>query len=179
MKRVLAFVLALLLALPGQAAQVATVPGAAAFARIEPAAVLDQHGTARRFDRIVGEDPVVIGFTFSGCGSFCPISDEALMEVARTAGPGVGVVVVSLDPMLDTPEILAAHARALGAPPNVTFVTGAPAAVAQVLRGLGQDVGRREDHEPLILVRARAGTLFRAVRTLEPEAVFSALAGPG
>lgn len=175
MRRALAFAFALL-AEPCLGGQLATVPGPAALTRIEPAGVLDHHGAARRFDRIVGGASAVIGFTFSSCGSFCPISDEAMVEVARAAGRGVAVVVVSLDPVMDSPEILAVRARELDAPPNVTFVTGDLPAVEKVLRGLGQDIGRREDHEPLILVRAGAGAPFREIRSLEPEAVLSALA---
>lgn len=47
------------------------------------------------------------------------------------------MISISLDPEIDTPDVLAAYAARVGARPGWTFLTGAPADIERLRRGLG------------------------------------------
>ena len=95
-------------------------------------AFVDQHGRARDLDTIRGNRAMAITFIYTKCPipTFCPAMDrqfaaaQALIK-ERGLDQKVGLLSVSFDPKNDTPQVLAAHARTLGADPTVwTFVTG-------------------------------------------------------
>lgn len=81
--------------------------------------------------------PYVAAFVFTRCRSICPMLTSQMVNIrARLVrdGHAVPFVAFSVDPTHDTPEILAAYARARGAGEGFTFLTGDPSAVADVAR---------------------------------------------
>jgi protein SCO1/2 len=94
-------------------------------------AFLDQDGRPRTFDTFQGST-VVLTFIYTSCPipTFCPMMDRnfvALQEriKATPSLKSVHLVTVSFDPVTDTPAVLKAHAKTLGADPAVwTFLTG-------------------------------------------------------
>ncbi len=76
-------------------------------------------------------------FVFTRCPDVCPRMTERLAHVHRSLGDQADLVSVSVDPAYDTPERLAAFARAHGAEsPRWHFLTGDSAQIQQaVLRG--------------------------------------------
>lgn len=95
-------------------------------------AFVDQDGRARDFNSIRGDRPIAVTFIYTKCPipTFCPAMDrqfaeaQALMKDKGLDGK-TGLLSVSFDPKNDTPAVLKAHARKLGADPNVwTFATG-------------------------------------------------------
>ncbi|MEO5742768.1 MAG: SCO family protein [Vicinamibacterales bacterium] len=95
-------------------------------------AFVDQDGRARDFNAIRGNRAIAITFIYTKCPipTFCPAMDrqfadaQALIKDKRLEGKA-GLLSVSFDPKNDTPPVLAAHARKLGADSNVwTFATG-------------------------------------------------------
>jgi protein SCO1/2 len=92
---------------------------------------VDQDGRRRSFDAFKGST-VALTFIYTRCPipTFCPMMDRnfvALQEriKASPALKGVRLVTVSFDPVTDTPAVLKAHARKLGADPAIwTFLTG-------------------------------------------------------
>jgi protein SCO1/2 len=95
-------------------------------------ALVDQDGRARDFNSIRGDRPIAVTFIYTKCPipTFCPAMDrqfaeaQALMKDKGLDGQ-TGLLSVSFDPKNDTPAVLKAHARKLGADPNVwTFATG-------------------------------------------------------
>lgn len=63
-----------------------------------------------------------IAFTYTRCPlpDFCPAIDARFRALQQTAGDaGIRLLSVTLDPAFDTPPVLAAHARTLGARPDV------------------------------------------------------------
>lgn len=95
-------------------------------------AFIDQDGGARDFNTIRGERAMAVTFIYTKCPipTFCPAMDrqfadaQALIKEKQLEGKA-GLLSVSFDPKNDTPPVLAAHARKLGADPKVwTFVTG-------------------------------------------------------
>ncbi len=95
-------------------------------------AFVDQDGRTRDFAAIRGERAIAITFIYTKCPipTFCPAMDrqfaeaQSLIKEKRLEGK-VALLSVSFDPENDTPPVLTAHARKLGADRDVwTFVTG-------------------------------------------------------
>ena len=95
-------------------------------------AFLDQYGRTRDFDTIRGDRAIAVTFIYTKCPipTFCPAMDRQFAEAqALIKDKGLegkaGLLSVSFDPKNDTPAVLAAHAKKLGADSKVwTFVTG-------------------------------------------------------
>jgi len=95
-------------------------------------AFIDQDGRVRDFNSIRGDRAIAITFIYTKCPipTFCPAMDrqfaeaQALINDKHLEGKA-GLLSVSFDPKNDTPPVLSAHARKLGADSKVwTFVTG-------------------------------------------------------
>ncbi len=93
---------------------------------------------------------VLVDFVYTSCPGPCPILTGLHAELRRSLSPEllsrVRFVSISLDPATDTPEALAAYARARGADqPGWSFLTGPPADVAEVVRRFGVGSTRAAD----------------------------------
>lgn len=101
---------------------------------VKDASLVAQDGKARPWSSWHGHR-VAVTFMYTRCPlpDFCPMMDRNFAAVQRAiAGKAeladVRLVSVTLDPEYDTPAVLNAHARTLGADPKRwTFVTAAPA----------------------------------------------------
>lgn len=100
--------------------------------RVPDAIFVDQDGNARTLADWKGR-VLALTFIYTRCPvpDFCPLMDRRFAEVqeAIAADPAlrgnVHLLSVSFDPAFDTPAVLAAHARRVGANPAVwTFLTG-------------------------------------------------------
>src|SRR5688500_6427677 len=94
---------------------------------------VDQDGRTRSIEEWRG-GPVAITFTYTRCPipEFCPRIDRQFAQVAEAIAQDdalrgrAKLVTISFDPGYDTPAIMKAHAKKLGADPSVwTFATGA------------------------------------------------------
>jgi protein SCO1 len=126
------------------AAAVAMATGSAC-RRAEPLPVL---GTVppftltERSERSVGAEDLrgsvwVADFVFTRCPDVCPLLStrmSSLQEPLATGDDPVRLVSVSVDPVHDTPAVLATYAGHYRAGPNWLFLTGARDAVASLLR---------------------------------------------
>src|SRR5207248_1688346 len=98
---------------------------------VPDAAFVDQSGTRRRFSSFKGT-PVVMTFIYTKCPlpTFCPLMDRHFSALQKTlkedpALSRVHLATVSFDPVTDTPPVLKAHAKKLGADlDRWTFLTG-------------------------------------------------------
>jgi protein SCO1/2 len=81
--------------------------------------------------------PLVIGALYSTCTGPCPSVARGIERLqAELADTDVRFLVVSVDPELDTPEVLARYAERMGADPERwSFLTGSAEEVAQLVRG--------------------------------------------
>ena len=94
-------------------------------------ALVDQSGTPRPMRSLRGHR-VALTFIYTRCPvpDFCPLMDRQFADLQREIGTSsaladVRLVSVTLDPEFDTPAVLAAHAKALGADRRLWhFVTG-------------------------------------------------------
>lgn len=96
-------------------------------------AFVDQDGRERTFADVRDGRAVALTFIYTKCPmpTFCPMMDRNFVEVQKQikADPSlvdkVRLLSVSFDPQNDTPPVLKAHAKGLGADPSIwTFVTG-------------------------------------------------------
>jgi protein SCO1/2 len=80
--------------------------------------------------------PLVIAALYSTCNGPCPSIADALRRLQRDlADTDVRLVTVSVNPTVDTPEVLARYAAAKGADPERwTFLTGDEAEVQRLVR---------------------------------------------
>jgi protein SCO1 len=113
------------------------------------ASFLDQDGKKRTFGAFKGA-AVVMTFIYTKCPlpTFCPLMDRHFAALQKTleqdpALSKVHLVTVSFDPATDTPPVLKAHARQLGADlSRWTFLTGDRDEIDQFAARFGVSVAR-------------------------------------
>ena len=120
----------------------------------------DDGETVRFYDDLIKGKSVIISFMYTSCTSVCPLTTKNLMAVQRALGDRVGTDVflygITLDPAHDTPTVLKRFARAIGAQPGFTFVTGTQADIDLVRHKLGV-----YDPDPVIDAdKSQHGALF-------------------
>jgi len=125
-----------------RASPAATAEVASTFVPIPNVELVTQEGKSVRFyDDLVRDRIVVVQFFFVHCDGICPISTGRMLELQDALGPRLGREVsflsITLDPERDTPSVLAEHARAIGARPGWTFLTGSEADIQALRRRLG------------------------------------------
>lgn len=93
----------------------------------------DQAGRVVRLDELRGR-PVLVTFAFAHCQTVCPAVVMDLVEVQHQLGElAPEVVIVTLDPLRDTPSRLSAIAREWGLGPRAHVVSGPVEEVERVL----------------------------------------------
>jgi protein SCO1/2 len=111
---------------------------------------------------------VAVAFIFTTCGSICPLLTAKMVQVqhqlGRDFGAKVAFVSITLDPEHDTPEMLKLYAEAYETDPaGWSFLTGAPAAVRDVVRRYGVYAETTADggidHTSLVSIVDRRGML--------------------
>jgi len=99
---------------------------------VPDATFVDQNGKRRAFKAFQGA-PVLVTFIYTKCPmpTFCPLMDQhfAAIQKKMKDDPALRgrahLVSISFDPINDTPPVLKAHAKKLGADPGTwTFLTG-------------------------------------------------------
>jgi protein SCO1/2 len=110
--------------------------------RIPNSELVTHEGRAVRFyDDLVRGRLVAVSFFYARCTGICPRGTENLVEVQRLLGDRLGrdafMYSVTLTPEQDSPKDLRAYRAAHRVGPGWTFLTGRPAAVEAVRRGLG------------------------------------------
>ena len=96
---------------------------------------------ARFYTDLVAGRVVTFNFMYTGCGGICPLVTANLLRVQELLGARVGhdifMYSITLQPELDTPEVLRDYAAAHGVGPGWRFVTGRPVAIEAVRQALG------------------------------------------
>jgi protein SCO1 len=112
---------------------------------VPDAAFLDQTNARRSIAQWRGS-VTLLTFIYTRCPlpNFCPLMNQNFVKLQRAIGAEpqlrgrVKLVSVSFDPEYDTPEILAAEAKRLGADPAVwTFLTGDRATIDKFAAAMG------------------------------------------
>jgi cytochrome oxidase Cu insertion factor (SCO1/SenC/PrrC family) len=119
----------------------------AAFGALPDFQLVDQNGHAVSRASLLGH-PLVFGALYTTCTGPCPSIARGLEHLqGELAGTDVRIVVVSVDPEVDSPEVLRRYAERMGADPERwLFLTGPEAeAHALVREGFFLAVARAED----------------------------------
>jgi len=142
--------------------------------------LLTQEGKTVRFYTDVLKDRVVlISFIYTTCKDACPLIMHKLSEIKNRLGEMFGkqvhFVSMSVDPVRDTPEVLAQYAKQHKADhPGWVLLTGEKKNVDAILRKLGQYNAQFEAHSTIFLagnVKTRHWAKISPVATV-PAIVF-------
>ena len=117
-------------------------PASAAEGRIPDVEVVDQDGRRFRFySDLVRGRIVTLNFMFTSCGDTCPLVTQNLGRMQDILGERVGREVfmysLTLQPEVDTPEVLRDYAEGYGVKPGWRFLTGAKDDMERLRRALG------------------------------------------
>ncbi len=109
--------------------------------------------TLRFYDDVMKGKILLINFFFTGCDDVCPLATDNLVRVQELLGDRVGkdifFVSISLQPEHDTPEIMAAYAKAHGVGPGWVFLTGQKDDIELLRHRLGfWDIDPNVDADP-------------------------------
>lgn len=115
-------------------------------------ALTNERGEAFGSAQLAGA-PWVASFFFTSCPVICPKLTkrlQALQAEIEARGDGPKMVTFTVDPETDTPEVLAKHAREVGAKPERwTFLTGPEDALhATIVDGFKQAMGSPDKDSP-------------------------------
>ncbi len=113
--------------------------------------LIDQDGKPKPLDSLKGHR-VALTFTYTRCPmpTFCPMMDRSFAALQKEIVKApelsdVRLLSVSFDPQFDTPKVLKAHAKELGADPRVwSFVTGDRDEVDRLAARFGLAIQRDE-----------------------------------
>jgi cytochrome oxidase Cu insertion factor (SCO1/SenC/PrrC family) len=98
--------------------------------------LIDQRGTPFSFARLRGA-PVAVTFVATRCTDECPLVNAWFVKLQsrlRAQHLNASLLTITLDPDYDTPRVMAAEGRALGADPRVwRFASGSAVAVKAIM----------------------------------------------
>jgi protein SCO1/2 len=108
-----------------------------------PVSLTDASGRPFTLSSLRGK-AVIVSFIYTTCNGSCPATTGNLYRVQQALreagiwGTQVEFVSISLDPVRDTPEVLAQYAKVFGADPDAWhFLTGPTDRVAKVIAAWG------------------------------------------
>jgi protein SCO1/2 len=119
----------------------------------------------RFFDDLIKDKVVMINFIFTSCPDVCPLETARLREVQKILGDRVGQDVfmysISIDPEVDTPEVLKRYAEKFEAGPGWLFLTGNKEDTTELRRKLGlyreEEPGLTQHSTNLIIGNQKTG----------------------
>jgi protein SCO1 len=157
-----ALMLAVIAALPARSDEALPTIGPA-----PPFALTSQDGKPVALQDFRGR-VLAVNFIYTSCPDICPLLTAKMAkvqdELGADFGPRVDFVSITLDPENDTPEVLKNFAEAFEAKPaGWSFLTGAPSAIAAVIRQYGVVAVKNPDggidHSELTSLIDRRGML--------------------
>lgn len=124
---------------------------------IPDAVLVDQDGRELHFYAdLVKDRTVVINTIYTSCTTVCPpmgVHFSKLQQLlGERLGRDVGLISVSVDPAVDTPQRLKAWGGKFGAGAGWTLVTGRKREVDELLKALKVFTPDPEDHSPIVLI---------------------------
>ncbi len=186
----LALLLALLASTAIVASRVAPSPQVATLAR-EPVDLPDVRLTdhhrheAALVSELAGNDLLVVTFNYTSCQSICGVGNAIMQELDRTVAPRVRrpvrLVSITINPTVDTPDMLAVAAREWAPSARWLWMTGAAGDIDKVLRQANARTADIELHELVFIVGDGMRKDFRRVPVNEAtvSGIAAALDGYG
>lgn len=144
--------------------------------------LLTQENKAVQFyDDLLKDKIVLINFIFTSCKGVCSPMTANLLKVQQYLGDRVGkdinMITISVDPTVDTPEVLRKYTSDFKVKPGWHFLTGSKENIATVLRKLGGFVDNREEHSTVLLVgNMKTGEWVKLMAMHKPSQIADAVA---
>lgn len=137
--------------------------------------LLDHRGRSLKFLTDLVERPgaSIVSFVYTGCQSYCPPASLIMQLVDGKADAAMRLASVTIDPLGDRPETLAARAKEMGASERWSWLTGEPAEVFDLLDRVGVGFGRISEHDVVFLV-AGGGRMLRFRSLPDPDQLLCA-----
>lgn len=146
-------------------------------AAIDDFVLTDQDGRPLEFRKLRGK-PLVINFIYTSCPDVCTLLTASLKILRERLKPGeagsVRFLSITMDPEVDTPEVLKAHSRRRQADAaNWRWLTGKAAELAPVWQEFGVSVKRLDrgliEHSTLTVVADAEGNMRFAYSGSAPD----------
>ncbi len=119
--------------------------------------LIDQHRRATTLrEALDTEMPVLVNFIFTTCTTVCPIMSRGFAQLQETLGPErdrVRLVSISIDPDLDSTDVLQSYAKRYRARDAWWLLTGTREASTAAQRSFGAYRGDKMNHAPATYVR--------------------------
>jgi cytochrome oxidase Cu insertion factor (SCO1/SenC/PrrC family) len=127
------------------------------------------------FEDLLKGKIVLINFMFTTCTGVCPAMTSNLLKVQDYLGERVGrdvnIISISVDPTVDTPEVLKKYTNNYKVKTGWYFLTGKKEDVDLVLRKVGGFVKDKSDHTSLLIIgnveTGQWGKVFAMTRPAE------------
>jgi protein SCO1 len=108
------------------------------------------------YDDVLKGKIVVITFIYTSCSNICPLMTARLAQVKDMLGDRVGQDIffysITLDPVLDGPEVLKKYAETYNAGPGWQFLTGTPENIDLIRHKLGERSQVKEEHRNTVIL---------------------------
>ncbi len=139
----------------------------------------------RFFDDLIKDKVVMINFIYTSCPDTCPLETARLAEVQRILGDRVGKDVfmysISIDPKVDTPEVLKAYTERYKIGPGWTFLTGDEADITMLRKRLGLYIAEIQDgsndHNLSLIIGNQASGIWKKSSPFENPYVLAGQVG--
>ncbi|MGI9331728.1 MAG: SCO family protein, partial [Gammaproteobacteria bacterium] len=149
--------------------------------RLHDLELLNQDNERVKFaSQVLGDKLVAVTFFYSTCATICPITNTIFTQLQSLLGErlnrDVQLVSVSVDPVTDTPQRLAAMAAKFQRKPGWSWLTGEKRDVDRVLEGLGAYSPEYTLHPVMVIVGdPRSGSWRRLFGFPKPQAIVAEL----
>ena len=137
--------------------------------------LVDQHGKAQRlYTDLLKDKVVVLSSFFTNCEDSCPIIAGKFATLQEGLGERLGsevrLILVTTDPLRDTPDVLGGYAEKFKARPGWYFLTGDKSAVDFALHRFNHYAPTPEAHSNVIIIGNEATGLWtKALAVLTPR----------
>ena len=140
----------------------------------------------RFFDDLLKGKTVMINFAFTTCAGVCSPMTANLAKVQDFLGDRVGsdinMITISVDPVIDTPDVLRKYADKFKVKPGWYFLTGKKEDVDLVLHKVGGYVDDKLKHSSVLIIgNVETGEWVKMVAMAKPSEIADAvlkIAGP-
>ena len=112
--------------------------------------------SVRLRELLATDDPVMLNFIFTTCGTICPVMTKVFSDVPARMGAAakdLRLISISIDPENDTPAQLKSYAKNYRANSRWSFLTGRLEDIKSVQTAFDSYRGDKMAHEPLTLMR--------------------------
>lgn len=135
----------------------------------------DQHArSASLVKELIGDDLVIVTFNYTTCQSICGVGNAIMQELDRSVPDklkrSVRLLSITINPTVDTPDVLAVASAEFTPSERWLWTTGEPADIATILSHAEVRVADIELHDLVFIVGDGKRKQFHRISSLAPTA---------